>query len=58
MNRKQFDKEPRRPVTKDEFLEALESILLAPRGDTRSENREPTKEELERRYRLDRRKGE
>ncbi len=54
MNRKPFDREERREVTKDELMGALESVLLAPRGKTRSESREPTWAELERRYRLDR----
>lgn len=54
MNRKQFDKEPRREVAKDDFLDALGSVLLAPRGKARSENREPPKADMERRYRMDR----
>lgn len=54
MNRKEIDKVERREVSRKDFEDALKDVLLAPRGKTRSENREPTKAELERRYRLDR----
>ena len=44
-----------RPVTQGDFDAALRQVLLAkPRGK-RGENRQPTKAELETRYRLDRR---
>ena len=54
MNRNQFDKTQRRDVSDKDVKDALKSVLLAPRGKARSENREPTKAELEARYRLDR----
>ena len=55
MNRNQFDKTERRDVSDKDLKDALKNVLLAPRGKVRSENREPTKEELVERYRLDRR---
>ncbi len=40
MNRKPFDREERREVTKDELMGSLESVLLAPRGkDAKRESR-------------------
>ncbi len=54
MNRKQFDKTERREVSKDDFMDALTQILVSGEPKRpRAENREPTKAELERRYRLD-----
>lgn len=57
MNRNQFDKTEREPVTRAEFEEALKQILAsdAPERPT-SENREPTKAELEKRWKLVRRR--
>ena len=55
MNKRQFDRTERRDVSQKDVLDALESVLLAPRTGVRSENREPTKAELSTRYRLDRR---
>lgn len=54
MNKQHFNKIKRRPVSEDDLKDALEQVLLAPRGKVRSENREPTKEELEKKWRLDR----
>lgn len=54
MNRREFDKTARRPVTRQDLLAALRGVLLAPRGEARSENREPPRAELEARQRLDR----
>ncbi len=54
MNRKEIDKAERRPASRRDFEDALKSVLLAPRTKVRSENREPTKAELGRRYKLDR----
>lgn len=54
MNRHQFDKTKCRKVSWQDFLAALRGMLLAPRGRARSENREPSKAELEIRRRLDR----
>ncbi len=55
MNRKRFEETERRDVSEQDVMDALTQILAsdAPRRP-RSENREPTKAELERRYRLDR----
>ena len=58
MNRNQFDKTERREVSKRDLLDALKGVLLAPRGKARSKNREPTKADLEARYRLDRNAAE
>lgn len=55
MNRSEIDAVERDKVEEDEFMAALEQVLLAPQGNVRSENREPTREERERRYRLERR---
>lgn len=49
-----FDETERRPVSKDDLEDALKGVLLAPRGKSRSENKEPGKDERETRYRLDR----
>lgn len=57
MNRKEIDKAEREDVSRDDFENALKSVLLAPRGDARSENREPTKKELETRWKMTRRKS-
>ena len=54
MNKRRFDETKRRDVTRKDMEDALKSILLAPCGKVRSENLEPTKSELETRYRLDR----
>ena len=56
MNRREIDAVERDEVEEDEFLDALKQVLLAePESRPRSENREPTREELSRRYRLERR---
>lgn len=56
MNQNQFDKNGRRDVTEDHFEAALKAVFLAPKGSAKSENREPTKDEIAQRWRLDRRK--
>ena len=56
MNRNQFDKTERREATADDFEAALKAMFLAPKGAVKSENREPTKAELEARWRLDRKR--
>lgn len=56
MNQNQFDKTCRRYVTEDNFEAALRAVFLAPKGSVKSENREPTKDEIDQRWRLDRRK--
>ena len=52
MNRKEIDKAERDEVTREDFKDAMRSVLLAPRGKAKAENREPTKEELETRWKL------
>ena len=59
MKRNQFDKTARRDVSKKDVADALKQVLIAPAEDRpKSENREPSKEELSKRYRLDRRSRE
>ena len=55
MNRDEFTKTGHREVSDKNVKDALRGVLLAPRGKGRSENRQPTKKELAKRYRLDRR---
>ena len=55
MNQKEHAKTDRRSASEKDIKDALESVLLAPRTNVRSENREPTKKEISKRYRLDRR---
>ena len=56
MNRDQHDKTERRETSKRDVEDALKQLLIAPAEDRpKSENREPSKEELSKRYRLDRR---
>ena len=57
MNRKEIDKVERDEVSRDDFEEALKTVLLAPRGKARSENREPTKAELQARWKMTRESG-
>ena len=45
-----------RPVTQKDFDATLRQVLLAKPKAKRGQNRQPTKAELQRRYRLDRRK--
>ncbi len=54
MNRNQFDKTEHREVTEDGFEAALGTVLLTPGGSIKSENREPTKAEIEAPWHLDR----
>ena len=53
MNCNPFDKTEPGEVTEDDFEAALRTVSLAPRGSIGSENREPTKAEIEARWRLD-----
>jgi len=55
MNRRDFDETDRREVSAEDLSDALKSVLLAPRGKARSENREPSKDETGKQSRLDRR---
>ena len=52
MNKKEFDKTEQEPVYKKEFNEVMRQILTAPVSKTKSENREPTREELNRKWKL------
>ena len=52
MNRKEFDKIERDPVTHEELDEVMRQVLTAPMPDTKSENREPTREELNQKWKL------
>ena len=45
------------PIPMDEFTEAAKKVLLKPMKPPPSKNRTPTKEELEERYKLVRRKA-
>ena len=56
MNRQEIDAVERDEVTERDLKDALRQMLLVPmKSRPRSENREPTREELSRRYRLERR---
>ena len=54
MNKRQFEKVERRPISKADLEDAMRQVLLAPRGTTKSENRTPTEAELNQKWRLDR----
>ena len=56
MNRKEIDKVEREEVSREDLEDAFK-MLLAPRGEAKTENREPSKEELETRWKLTRRKS-
>ena len=56
MNRKEIDKVEREEVAYEDFMDALKDVLLAPRGEARFENREPTKAELEERWKMERKR--
>ena len=47
----EFDKTERDPISEQDFDEAM-NLMLGPQTSVKSENREPTKEELNRRYKL------
>lgn len=56
MNRREIDTVERDEVSREDLEDALKQVLLAPmESRPRSENREPTREELNRRVRLERR---
>ena len=52
MNRKEFDKTVRDPVSARDFDKVLRQVLTAPVGKSKSENREPTREELNQKWKL------
>lgn len=57
MNRDEIDKVERDPVTRKNFTDALRQILTTDEPKRpRSENRDPTKAELEQRWKLKRRR--
>ncbi|MDE0191602.1 MAG: hypothetical protein OXQ90_09615 [Gammaproteobacteria bacterium] len=58
MNRHHHEAIERRETTRRDLLDALRRVLLAPRTKARTENRTPSKAELETRYRLDRERDE
>ena len=53
-HKKQFDREEREPITERDLTDAMKA-MLGGRTDVRFENREPTKKQLETRYKLKRR---
>ena len=56
MNRDEFDKTEREPVSRKDFEAALRQILASDEPERpHSENREPSKAELEQRWKLERR---
>ena len=56
MNKKEFEKAERHPVSKNDFEKALKNLVLAPANERpRAENREPTMKELNQRFKLERR---
>ena len=52
MNKENIMKLKPEGVSEEEFTEALKQILLSKETPSRSENREPTQEELARRFKL------
>ena len=57
MKRKpKLDPENYDPIASDDFTEAVQKVLLKPMKPPPSKNRAPTKEELNTRYKLTRRK--
>ena len=55
MNRRETDAVERDNASREDLEDALKQVLLSPEGAwLRSENREPPREELARRYRLER----
>ena len=56
MNWREIDAVERDEVSREDLEHALKQVLLAPmESRSRSDNREPTREELSRRVRLERR---
>ena len=55
MNRREIDAVERNEVSREDLEDALKQVLLTPlESRPMSENREPTRKELGRRYRLER----
>ena len=56
MKRKpQLDPKDRELIAMSDLEDAMQQLIESPNGKTKSENREPTKEELERRFKVVRR---
>lgn len=51
------DETEREPITMADFTDAVKQVLLAPVGKIKSENRMPTKEELNQRWKLEKVNG-
>ena len=59
INRNQHDKTEREPVSRQNFKDAMRQILATEEHKRpRSENREPSKDELRKRWKLERRNRE
>ena len=51
-NKKEFNKTERGPVPEQDIEDVIRQILTAPVSDRKSENREPTREELNKKWKL------
>lgn len=51
-NKKEFEKTGREPVSEEELDTAIRQIFTAPVSDSKSENREPTRKELNQKWKL------
>ena len=56
MKKSKLDPKDRDPATMKDLEDAMRQLVESHQGETRSENREPTKKELEQRFKLVRRK--
>ena len=52
MNKKEFAKTERDPVSEQELDEVMRQALTAPVSASKSKNREPTREELNQKFKL------
>ena len=51
-NKKEFSKTKREPVSEEGLDAAMRQVLTAPVSDCKSENREPTRKELNQKWKL------
>ncbi len=51
-NKKEFNKTEREPVSEQELDAVMRQVFTASMSDTKSENREPTREELNQNWKL------
>ncbi len=51
-NKKEFDKTEREPASEQDLDDSMQQILVAPVSDSKSENREPTRKELNEKWKL------